>query len=365
MYDYLIVGAGLYGAVFASEAHKAGRRVLLVEKRDTSGGNCLTERVDGIDVHRYGAHIFHTDSQSVWSYMNRYATFNNFINSPMAKSGDKLYNLPFNMNTFHAMWGVQKPSEAMAIIAAQRAEAGIGEPANLEEQAIALVGRDIYEKLIKGYTEKQWGRSCSELPAFIIQRLPVRFRFDNNYFNDRYQGIPESGYSAIFDALLDGVDVALGEDFLDRREYWSSKARRVVYTGPIDRYYGYKYGALAYRSLRFETVRLQEPNFQGVAVVNFTEREVPYTRIIEHKHFVYGDQPHTIISYEYPEAWKPGAEPYYPVNDVENNTLYQRYRLLAEAEGHVRFGGRLADYRYYDMHQVVSSALAATMEELG
>lgn len=364
MYDYLVVGAGLFGAIFAAEACRAGRRVLVVERRAETGGNCRTEDVDGIAVHRYGAHIFHTDSEAVWTYVNRFARFNSFVNSPMARYGDRLYNLPFNMNTFYAMWGVRTPAEARAIIERQRSEAVSAEPANLEEQALSLVGRDIYETLIKGYTEKQWGRPCTELPAFIIKRLPVRFRFDNNYFNDRYQGIPEDGYSAMFDALLDGVEVRTGEDFLDRREYWQARARRIVYTGPIDRYYDYRFGPLAYRGLRFRTERLEEADFQGVAVVNYTEREVPHTRIIEHKHFVYGTQPFTVITHEYPEAWEPGAEPYYPVNDAVNDALYARYRALADAESTVLFGGRLADYRYYDMHHVVARALEAAAREL-
>ena len=361
-YDYLIVGAGLYGAVFARQATEAGRRCLVVEQRGHVAGNVYTQRVAGIDVHRYGAHIFHTGNQDVWAYVNRFATFNRYTNAPIANYQGKLYNLPFNMNTFYQMWGVITPREAEAEIARQRAGAGIMKPRNLEEQALHLVGRDIYETLVKGYTEKQWGRPCTELPAFIIRRLPVRFTFDNNYFNDPYQGIPTDGYTAMVSRMLEGIEVRLGVEYLSMRDILRPLARMVVYTGPIDAYFGATLGALAYRSLRFETETLDMPNYQGNAVVNYTDAQTPYTRIIEHKHFTFGTQPQTVISREYPAEWKPGDEPYYPVNDEKNQALYQRYQALAEAEDGVIFGGRLGEYRYYDMDKVIESALARCKE---
>ena len=360
MHDYLIVGAGLYGAIFARRMRDRGRSCLVVDKRPHVGGNCYTESVEGIDVHKYGAHIFHTSDREVWDYVNSLVEFNRYTNSPVARWKDELYNLPFNMNTFHSLWGVKTPDEARAKLLEQRGEMAGREPANLEEQAISLVGRDIYEKLIKGYTEKQWGRRCTELPAFIIKRLPVRFTYDNNYFDDRYQGIPVGGYTRIFDILLDGIDVRLGVDYLQDRHALDSLAAETLYTGPIDAFYGNRFGVLEYRSVRFETEILDTPNFQGNAVVNYTEAEVPYTRIIEHKHFEFGQQPRTVVSREYSSEWRPGDDPYYPVNDTRNNSLFSRYRALAEAEPRTRFGGRLADYKYYDMHQVVRAALDAT-----
>ena len=362
-YDYLIVGAGLFGAVFARQAMDSGRTCLVVERRDHIGGNIYTAEVEGITVHRYGAHIFHTSDREVWDYLCRYADFNDFINTPLANYEGKLYNLPFNMNTFQQMWGVTTPEEAQAIIAAQRGEI-TGEPTNLEEQAISLVGRDIYEKLVRGYTEKQWGRSCTDLPPFIIKRLPVRFTFDNNYFNDTYQGIPKEGYTALVERLLDGAEVRLGVDYLAHREELNALADRVIYTGPIDAYFGFCYGALEYRSLRFEDEILPIPQYQPVAVVNYNQREIPFTRIIEHKHFVFGGGDTTVITREYPMEWQEGAEPYYPVNDEKNQALYQRYRALAEAEDGVYFGGRLGQYRYYDMDKVVAAALTLAKEIL-
>ena len=362
-YDYLVVGAGLYGAVFAHEAKEAGKRVLVVDKRDHIAGNAYTKRVEGIDVHVYGAHIFHTDDRRVWEYVNRFATFNRFTNSPLANYHGELYSLPFNMYTFRQMWGVNTPPEAEAIIRRQRAEAGAEAPCNLEEQAISLVGTDIYEKLVKGYTEKQWGRPCDQLPAFIIKRLPVRYTFDNNYFNSQYQGIPTEGYTALVERLLEGVEVRLSVDYLADKAALDALAERVVYTGPIDAYFGYRLGPLAYRSVRFETEVLDTPNFQGNAVVNYTDRETPFTRIIEHKHFVFGKGSKTVISREYSSEWKPGEEPYYPVNDEENNVLYAAYRELAAAENGVLFGGRLGEYRYYDMDAVVAAALDAFEKE--
>ena len=359
-YDYLIVGAGLFGAVFARQAMDSGKTCLVVERRDHIGGNVYTEEVEGVTVHRYGAHIFHTSSREVWEYVNRYAHFNHFINSPMANYKGRLYNLPFNMNTFCQMWGITTPDEAKAIIAAQRGEID-GTPRNLEEQAISLVGRDIYETLVRGYTEKQWGRSCTELPPFIIKRLPVRFTFDNNYFNDPYQGIPVDGYTALVERLLEGAEVRLGVDYLSDRAALNALAHRVVYTGPIDAYYDYCYGPLQYRSLRFETETLATDNYQGVAVVNYNEREIPYTRIIEHKHFNFGTGDKTVITREYPAEWTPGDEPYYPVNDETNQALYRRYAQLAQADT-VIFGGRLGRYQYYNMDQVVAAALAITKE---
>ncbi len=363
-YDYLVVGAGLYGAVFAHEAMQKGKKVLVVDKRPHIAGNIYTEDVDGIRVHRYGAHIFHTSDRRVWEYVNRFAEFNNYINSPIARYHDELYNLPFNMNTFSKMWGIATPDEAKKIIRDQIADLNITEPKNLEEQALSLVGRDVYEKLIKGYTEKQWGRPCTELPAFIIRRLPLRFVYDNNYFNDRYQGIPIGGYTQIVEKLLAGADVRLACDFLKNREALSSMADRILYTGQIDQYYDYRLGVLEYRSVRFETEELDTDNFQGNAVVNYTAREVPYTRIIEHKHFEFGKQDHTIISREYSSEWKKGDEPYYPVNNARNNALYEEYRKLAEGETRVRFGGRLGAYKYYDMDKVIAAALAFCDDEL-
>ena len=361
-YDYLVVGAGLFGAVFAHEAKQAGKRVLVIDRRSHVGGNTYTEDVDGIPVHRYGAHIFHTDDEEVWNYIRQFARFNRFTNVPLARYGDELYHLPFNMNTFHRMWGVSVPDEAKAIIEEQRKEI-TGEPKNLEEQAISLVGRDIYEKLVKGYTEKQWGRSCDSLPAFIIRRLPVRFTYDNNYFNDRFQGIPEDGYTALAEKLLEGIEIRLNTDFAGIRK--DNPAEMTVYTGPVDAYFDHCLGRLEYRSLRFETKMLRDTaNYQGNAVVNYTEAKVPYTRIIEHKHFAWGrtdvlDLPYTVITYEYPKQGQEGDEPYYPVNDVRNNELYLRYRALAEKEGNVLFGGRLGTYRYLDMDDTIRLALDA------
>lgn len=356
MYNYLIVGSGLFGAVFAHEAKKLGKSVLVIERRNHTGGNIYCEEKEGINIHKYGAHIFHTDYKDVWEYVNQFVEFNNFVNSPVANYKGELYNLPFNMNTFSKMWGVVTPAEAAAKIAEQR-KAITGEPKNLEEQAISLIGTDVYTKLIKGYTEKQWGRSCTELPAFIIQRLPVRYTFDNNYFNDRYQGIPMGGYNKLIDALLEGVEVRLGVDYNKQRAEYEGLAETVVYTGPIDAYFNYSLGQLEYRGLRFETERLEEENHQGVAVVNYTEREVPYTRSIEHKHFEFGKQPVTYVTKEYPADWKPGEEAYYPVNNERNQTLYEKYADLAIKENNVIFGGRLAEYKYYDMDDVIKSAL--------
>lgn len=363
-YDYLIVGAGFYGAVFAHEANCRGKRCLVIDKRSHIGGNCYTENVEGIPVHRYGAHIFHTSDKEIWNYVNQFAEFNNYINSPIANFHGEIYNMPFNMNTFSRLWGISTPAEAKAIIDQQRAGAP-AQPANLEEQAISLVGRDIYEKLVKGYTEKQWGRSATELPAFIIRRLPVRFTYDNNYFNDRYQGIPEGGYTVIFEKLLEGIEVRLNCDYLEHRDELRSLAEKVIYTGPIDQYYDFCYGPLQYRSLRFETETLDMENYQGNAVVNYTDRETPYTRIIEHKHFEFGRQPKTVVTREYPADWKQGDEPYYTVNDEANATLYQKYAALAEQDKSVIFGGRLGEYRYYDMDKVIASVLELVKRELG
>ena len=363
-YDYLIVGAGLFGAVFARAATDAGRRVLVIDRRDHVGGNIYTEDVEGINVHKYGAHIFHTNDKAVWEYVTRFAEFNRYTNSPVANYKGELYSLPFNMYTFNAMWGVTTPDEARAKIAEQRAAAGIEEPKNLEEQAISLVGTDIYEKLVRGYTEKQWGRPCDQLPAFIIRRLPVRFTFDNNYFNALYQGIPIGGYTAMVDRMLDGIEVRLGVDYLDCRDKLRPLADKVVYTGPIDSYFDFCYGPLGYRSVRFETELLDTENFQGNAVINYTDRETPYTRIIEHKHFEFGSQPRTVISREYSQEWHPGIEPYYPINDEKNGALYLKYKQLADSEDGVIFGGRLAEYRYYDMDAVIASALSVAEREL-
>lgn len=340
-YDYLVVGAGLYGAVFAYEAKKKGKTCLVIDKRDHIAGNIYCENVSGINVHKYGAHIFHTSDKKIWEYVNQFAEFNNYINSPVARYKNELYNLPFNMNTFSKMWNIATPQEAKDIIASQIADLNITEPKNLEEQALSLVGKDVYEKLIKGYTEKQWGRDCKDLPSFIIKRLPLRFIYDNNYFNDRYQGIPIGGYTKIVEKMLDGIEVRLNTNYLDNREEFDAMADKIVYTGMIDQFYDYKLGVLEYRSVRFETEELPMENYQGNAVVNYTEREVPYTRIIEHKHFEFGKQPTTIISREYSSEWKKGDEPYYPVNNDKNNALYQQYKELADKEHKVIFGGRL------------------------
>ena len=363
-YDYLIVGAGLFGAVFARQAADAGKRVLVIDKRDHIGGNVYTEEIEGIQVHQYGAHIFHTNNKTVWQYVNRYAEFNRYTNAPVANYHGELYSLPFNMYTFNRMWGVTTPDEAKKKIQEQRTAAGINEPTNLEEQAISLVGTDIYEKLVKGYTQKQWGRPCHELPAFIIQRLPVRFTFDNNYFNALYQGIPMGGYTAMVERMLRGIEVRLNEDYLEKKGEWDALAEKVVYTGPIDRYFDYCYGNLEYRSVRFETEILDTENFQGNAVVNYTDPETPFTRIIEHKHFEFGTQPKTVISREFSQEWTLGQEPYYPVNDEKNSALYARYQALAHQETGTIFGGRLAEYRYYDMDAVIASALEAAEKEI-
>lgn len=368
-YDYLVVGSGLFGAVFAHEAKAQGKRVLVVEKRPHIGGNIYTEKLEGIHVHRYGAHIFHTNDRKVWNYITQFAEFNRFTNAPVANYQGRLYSLPFNMYTFHTLWGVVTPEEAEAKLAQQRAEI-TGEPKNLEEQAISLVGRDIFEKLIKGYTEKQWGRSCKELPPFIIKRLPVRLTFDNNYFNALYQGIPTCGYTQLAANLLEGIEVRLNTDYLNNKEALDALADKVIYTGPIDAYFHYQLGPLEYRSVRFETEVLDKPNFQGNAAVNYTDAETPWTRIIEHKWFTFGkdedgnDLPKTIISREYSSEWKPGDEPYYPVNDEKNGKLYAQYRLLAEKEPRVIFGGRLGEYQYYDMDRVIAAALALSEKEL-
>lgn len=363
MYDYLVVGAGLYGAVFANEAHRAGKKVLVIDKREHIAGNVYTKKVEGTNVHQYGAHIFHTNNKHIWDYVNRYATFNRFTNSPIANYKGELYSLPFNMYTFHKMWGVITPQEAQAKIEEQRSQAGIKKPQNLEEQAISMVGKDVYEKLIKGYTEKQWGRPCNELPTFIIKRLPVRFTFDNNYFNALYQGIPIGGYTKMVEKMLDGIEVKLGVNYLDAKEKWNSLAKKVVYTGQIDAYFDYKLGELEYRLVSFETEVLKTDNFQGNAVVNYTDSETPWTRIIEHKWFEFGKDElgepisGTVISREYAAEWKRGDEPYYPVNDAKNNMLYERYKVLAEGEEYVIFGGRLGEYKYYDMDAVIDAAL--------
>ena len=362
-YDYLIVGAGLFGETFAQKAKEAGKRVLVIDKRSHVGGNIYTEDIEGIQVHKYGAHIFLTNERRVWEYVNRFAEFNRYTNSPMANYHGELYSLPFNMLTFNKMWGVVTPKEAQDKISEQREKSGILTPKNLEEQAISLVGSDIYEKLIKGYTEKQWGRSCRELPAFIIKRLPVRFTYDNNYFNALYQGIPVEGYTAMIEKMLEGIEVRLGVDYLENREMMCAVAEKIVYTGAIDAYYDYCYGALNYRSIRFETEVLDIENYQGNAVINYTDAETPYTRIIEHKHFVFGMQEKTVISREYSQEWTPETEPYYPINDESNNALYEKYKALAVKEEKVIFGGRLGQYRYYDMDAVILSALEAAESE--
>lgn len=375
-YDYLIVGAGLYGSVFASEMKKKGRRVFLIEKRRHVAGNIFTENVAGIQVHRYGAHIFHTSDRKVWDYVNQFAEFNHYINSPVANYKGEIYNLPFNMNTFNKMWGVVTPKQAKEKIEAQIADLSVTDPSNLEEQALSLVGRDVYEKLVKGYTEKQWGRDCKELPAFIIKRLPLRFTYDNNYFNDRYQGIPIGGYTAMIERMLEGIEVKTGvsyQEFATEQERDGGMCavdregniyKKIVYTGMLDEYFDYALGHLEYRSLRFETETLADcENYQGNAVVNYTEREIPYTRVIEHKHFEFGTQKDTVITREYPAAWKEGEEPYYPINDEKNNLLFQKYQEMAETKPHVIFGGRLGQYQYYDMDKVIAQALQAVEQE--
>ena len=369
MYDYLIIGSGLFGSVFARQAADAGKKVIVIDKRPNIAGNVYTEKVEGINFHKYGAHIFHTNNTEVWNYVNRFATFNRFTNSPVANYKGELYSMPFNMYTFNKMWGVVTPEEAAAKIEEQKKEI-TGEPQNLEEQAISLVGRDIYEKLVKGYTEKQWGRDCKELPAFIIRRLPVRLTFDNNYFNALYQGIPIGGYTKLVENLLEGIEVRLNEDYLEDKEKWNAMAEKVVYTGAIDAYFDYALGNLEYRSVRFENEILDVPNFQGNAAVNYTDKETPWTRIIEHKWFEFGkdengnDLPNTIISKEYSSEWKPGDEPYYPVNDKKNGELYQKYKALAEKEENIIFGGRLGEYKYYDMDAVIASALECARNQL-
>lgn len=362
-YDYILVGSGLYSGVFAWFAKQKGKKCLVLEKRDHIGGNVYCENTEGIHVHKYGAHIFHTSNKEVWQFVNSLAEFNRYTNSPVANYKGEMYNMPFNMNTFSKMWNISTPAEAKKIIEEQKKEI-TGEPKNLEEQAISLVGREIYEKLVKGYTEKQWGRDCTALPAFIIKRLPVRYTYDNNYFNDLYQGIPIGGYNVIIDRLFEGCDIEIGVDYLEKKEYYDGLGEKIVYTGTIDAYYKYQFGKLEYRSLRFESEVLDEENHQGVAVVNYTDRETPYTRIIEHKHFEFGTQPKTVITREYPVTWQEGMEPYYPVNDEKNQALYQKYAKLAEKEEHVIFGGRLGEYKYYDMDKVIASAMACAKEEL-
>ncbi|MGL5295548.1 MAG: UDP-galactopyranose mutase [Culicoidibacterales bacterium] len=363
MYDYLIVGAGLYGSIFAYEATKRGYTCKVIDKRSHIGGNIACESVEGINVHKYGAHIFHTSNKTVWDYVNQFAEFNNYINSPIANYKGDIYNLPFNMNTFYQLWKTKTPAEVKAKIAEQTVELQNVEPTNLEEQAIKLIGKDIYEILIKGYTEKQWNCDATELPAFIIKRLPVRFTYDNNYFNDRYQGIPVGGYNVIIEKMLADIEVELNVDFFENRESLENTAKKVVFTGMIDQYFDYQFGELSYRSLRFETEIIDEENYQGNAVVNFTEREVPYTRVIEHKHFEYGQQPKTVVTREYPADWKCGDEPYYPINNDENNTMYQKYAELAQTKENVIFGGRLGEYKYYDMDKVIEQALNVIEKE--
>ena len=364
MYDYLIVGSGLFGSIFAYEANKKGKKCLVVEKRNHIGGNIYTENIDGINVHKYGAHIFHTSNQEVWNYINQFAEFNRFTNSPVAIYKDELYNMPFNMNTFNKLWGVKTPAEAKAKIEAEKQEAGIAEPQNLEEQAISLVGKTIYKKLVKGYTEKQWGRKATELPSFIIKRLPVRFTYDNNYFNDLYQGIPIGGYTKIIEKMLNGIEIKLNCDYFEHKEELDELAKKTVFTGPIDQFYNYCFGELEYRSVRFETEILDIENYQGNAVVNYTDYEVPYTRIIEHKHFEFGKQPKTVISREYSDRWTREKEPYYPINNDINNSLYTKYKELSNKDNKVIFGGRLGQYKYYDMDKVIEEALKCAREEL-
>lgn len=363
MYDYLIVGAGLFGSIFAYEAKKRGKNCLVIDKRPHIGGNIYTKEVEGINVHEYGAHIFHTSNHEVWKYIQQFATFNRYTNSPIARYRDEIYNMPFNMNTFNKLWGVITPEQAKKKIEQQIKESGIIEPKNLEEQAISLVGRDIYEKLVKGYTQKQWGRRCDELPSFIIKRLPVRFTYDNNYFNDLYQGIPIGGYTPIIEKMLEGIDIRLNCDYFSKRKELETIANKIVFTGMIDQYYDYCFGELEYRSLRFETEILESENYQGNAVVNYNEYEIPYSRIIEHKHFEYGKQEKTVITREYPATWKKGDEPYYPMNDEKNNCLYEKYKALADKENKVIFGGRLGMYKYYDMHHIIREALEMVGKE--
>ncbi|WP_302632285.1 UDP-galactopyranose mutase [uncultured Clostridium sp.] len=363
-YDYLIVGSGLFGAIFAYEANKQGKKCLVIDKRNHIAGNIYCKEIEGINIHQYGAHIFHTSNKEVWNYINKFAEFNRYTNSPVAIYKDELYNLPFNMNTFNKLWGVKTPTEAKVKIEEQLSETNITEPKNLEEQAIKLIGKDIYEKLIKGYTEKQWGTKATELPPFIIKRLPVRFTYDNNYFNDKYQGIPIGGYTKIIEKMLEGIEVRLEKDFFENRQEFEEIAEKIVFTGMIDEFYNYEFGTLEYRSLRFEHEILDEENYQGNAVVNYTEYEIPYTRIIEHKHFEYGNQPKTVITREYPATWNKGDEPYYPINNDRNNNIYAKYKELADKESNVIFGGRLAQYKYYDMHHVIEQALNTVKKEL-
>ena len=363
-YDYLIVGSGLFGAVFAHEAKKKGKKCLIIDKRNHQGGNVYCEQIEGINVHKYGAHIFHTNDKEIWEYVNQFVEFNRYTNSPVAFYKDEVYNLPFNMNTFQQLWGVKTPEEAKNKIEEQVKASGIKDPKNLEEQAISLVGFDIYEKLIKGYTEKQWGRKATELPAFIIKRLPVRFTYDNNYFNDKYQGIPIGGYNKLIEGLVDGIEVRLEVDFFAQREELKKLADKIVFTGKIDEYYNNQFGSLEYRSLKFDTKTLDQSNFQGNAVINYTESEIPYTRIIEHKHFEFGTQKKTVVTYEYPDEWSLGKESYYPVNDDKNNAIYNQYKSLSEKDTNVIFGGRLAEYKYYDMHQIIGSALKKSKDSL-
>lgn len=362
-YDYLIVGAGLFGSVFVYEATKRGKKCLVIDRRSHIGGNVYCENIEGINVHKYGAHIFHTSNKSIWDYVNQFVEFNRYTNSPVANYNGEIYNLPFNMNTFNKLWEVRTPQEAKKKIEEQKNEAGVKEPKNLEEQAISLVGTDIYAKLIKGYTEKQWGRSATELPAFIIKRLPVRFTYDNNYFNDKYQGIPIGGYNVIIEKMLEGADIHLNTDFFSNRDELEAQADKVVFTGMIDEYFNYRFGKLEYRSLKFESELLDIDNYQGNAVINYTDRGTPYTRIIEHKHFEFGNQEKTVITKEYPVDWKQGDEPYYPINDSKNNEVYKKYKNLAENQEKVIFGGRLAMYKYYDMHQVIGAALTTVENE--
>ena len=364
MYDYLIVGSGLFGSIFAYEAKKSGKKCLVIDKRNHVGGNIYTKKVEGINVHEYGAHIFHTSNKKVWDYIQQFAEFNRYTNCPVAFYKDEVYNMPFNMNTFSRLWNIKTPKEAKAIIEKQKVDSGIINPKNLEEQAISMVGKDIYEKLVKGYTGKQWGKPCTELPSFIIKRLPVRFTYDNNYFNDLYQGIPIGGYTQIIEKMLDGIDIKLNCDFFEHRKELEKSATKIVFTGMIDQYYDYCYGNLEYRSLRFETEVLDEENYQGNAVVNYTEYEIPYTRIIEHKHFEFGTQSKTVITREYPSTWKKGDEPYYPMNDEKNNYLHAKYKELADKEDNIIFGGRLGMYKYFDMHNVIDEALKCVEKEL-
>ena len=364
MYDYLIVGSGLFGSIFAYEANKKGKKCLVIDKRNHVGGNIYTEKIEEINVHKYGAHIFHTSNKEVWKYINQFAEFNRYTNSPVARYKNEVYNLPFNMNTFNKLWGVFSPEEAKKKIAEELAEVNIDEPRNLEEQAIKLVGKTIYEKLVKGYTEKQWGRKATELPAFIIKRLPVRFIYDNNYFNDLYQGIPVGGYTQIIEKMLKGIDVKLNCDYFNNREELNKIAKKIIFTGTIDQYYNYQFGELEYRSVRFETEILDMENYQGNAVINYTEYEIPYTRIIEHKHFEFGNQPKTVISKEYSDVWTKDKEPYYPVNDDKNNKLYLKYKEIAAKDSKVIFGGRLGQYKYYDMDKVIIEALNCVRREI-